>query len=352
MCLRSRAASSFVAKLEESRDLSRKNMTRSVPYTGQALLINSQNDDEMANLVLSPGRTKSNQDDERELVLRLDVAEYDETREYPGLMKLKVDRKERHVNTVLGYSLAIDRIAEALEKKLLHLSSELKDEIEDYDTNLELQEELLNRDDYLLSKGKKKILAIKTKMQDIIKFRSSVIEKFALDLGLLEIERAKKTNAELEKLLEDLVGIAHQLINEIESLIEDGAYDLNSAITSNRLSHSHLLSTLRKAHVKKEVESIQKWEDSHMKWKVLHHKNVLEEFHCSLDGPEFNDRNDRRTFLENVKKEQNIRHMNRLSELNLLDNLTFESISSDGVRAIKRNLHLIRDDEVKAIQVC
>ena len=352
MCLRSRAASSFVAKLEESRDLSRKNLTRSAPYTGQALLINSQTDGEIANLVLSPGRAISNQDNERELVLRLDVAEYNETREYPGLIKLRIDRKERHVNSVLGYSLALDRIAEALEEKLLHLSSEMKDEIEDYDTNLELQQELLNRDDYLLSKGKKEILAIQMKMQDIIKLRSSVIEKFAFDLGLLEIERANRTNAELEKLLDDLVSIAHQLINEIESLIEDGAYDLNSVITSNRLSHSHLLSMLRKAHAKKEVESIQKWEDSYKKWKVLHHKNVLEEFHCSLHGPEFNDRNDRRTFLENVKNEQNIRHVNRLNELKLLDNLTFESISSDGVKAIKRKLHLIHDDEVKAIQVC
>jgi hypothetical protein len=158
MCLRSRAASSFVAKLEESRDLSRKNLTRSAPYTGQALLINSQTDDEIANLVLSPGRAISNQDNERELVLRLDVAEYNDTREYPGLMKLKIDRKVRHVNTVLGYSLAFDRIAEALEEKLLHLSSEMKDEIEDYDTNLELQQELLNRDDYLLSKGRCRIL--------------------------------------------------------------------------------------------------------------------------------------------------------------------------------------------------
>ena len=136
MCLRSRAASLFVAKLEESRDLSRKSMTSSAPYTSLTLLGNSQTGDD---LVMSPERTISNRDNERELVLRLDAPEYDKSREYSGLMKLKVDRKERHLKTVHSFNLALEGIAEFLEDDLMRLSSEMKDELEDYDINLKLQ---------------------------------------------------------------------------------------------------------------------------------------------------------------------------------------------------------------------
>ena len=352
MCLRSRAASLFVAKLEESRDLSRKSMTTSSPYTSQMLLGNSQTDDEMANLAKSPERTISNRDNERELVLRLDAPVYDKAREYPGLSKLKVDRKERHLKTVHSFNLALEGIAEVLEDNLMRLSSDMKDELEDYDTNLKLQVELLNRDDYLLSKGKRDILNIKMKIQDTIKLRSSIIEKFALDLGSLEIERSLRTNEKLENLLDSLVSIAHRLINEIESFIEDEAFELNNIITTNRISHSHLLQMLRKIQVKKEVETVQKYENAHIQWKFLHHNNALENFHLVLHGSEFNDRNDRRIFLDNVKKEQNIRHINRLNELKSLNCLSYDNISNDKVIEIKGNLQLINDNEIKAIQVC
>ena len=352
MCLRSRAASLFVAKLEESRYQSRKSMTSSSPYASQMLLVNSQTDDEMANLAVSPERTISNRENERELVLRLDAPIYDKSREYPGLSKLKVDRKERHLKTVHSFNLALEGIAEVLEDDLMRLSSEMKDELEDYDTNLKLQVELLNRNDYLLSKGKIDILNIKMKIQDTIKLRSSTIEKFSIDLGSLEVERSLQTNEELENLLDSLVGIAHKLIDEIESFIEDGAFELNTIITTNRISHSHLLQMLRKIQVRKEVETIQKYENAYMQWKLLHHNNALESLYQVLHGSEFNDRNDRRIFLENVKKEQNSRHMNRLNELKSLHCLSYDNISSDKMIKIKGNLQLINDNEINAIQVC
>ena len=86
MSLATRAASSLVAKLEESRELSRNKTIR----VGKGMRqLQSSSTDDMQELVIyyPPTRpTLSALDEEKESVLNLHVPKYDKTREFHGLI--------------------------------------------------------------------------------------------------------------------------------------------------------------------------------------------------------------------------------------------------------------------------
>lgn len=346
MSLLSRAASSLVQKLEESRDL-----PRNIPQLGKTKNKNAHDDQELAIYSPPPRPTMSARDEEMELVLKLDVPKYDKTREFKGLIKLKVDRKERHTKAVDNFSSFLDTTAEDLEKELLTLSLKMREDLEQIDENFQSYYKTLDDDDYLIIRNEEELLATRKKSIENVEFRSSVIETYADDLDFLEMKRADFTGSELRKLVDLLVGIAHQLPDEIEHIVENETFDLNNVLTANRQSHAHLLSMLRKMQVKVEAESIQRWENGRNKWRKLRHEKGLNDFHAHICSPEFEDPSDRQVFLKNVRRGQGSRFDSRFEQLNLLSALTADNIKSSSVIAIQGKLGGVSELEMLSIQV-
>ena len=351
MSLATRAASSLVAKLEESRELSRNKTIR----VGKGMRqLQSSSTDDMQELVIyyPPTRpTLSALDEEKESVLNLHVPKYDKTREFHGLIKLKVDRKERHAAAVDRFSALQGRIAEDLEKDLLQLSLKMREELERIDDKFKSYYKTLDDEKYTIVRSEKDLLAMRTTSADQINYRSLVIEKFAQDLDSLEMKRAKITGSELKKLVDELVGVAHQLPDEIEHIVENETFNLNNILITNRQSHSHLMLLLRKIQVKTEVETTQRWENCRTTWRRIRHEKGLNDFHSHINSSEFQNPKDRQEFLELVRREQENRHDMRKEQLNELAILLPESISSPAVRTIQAKFASVSEMEMAAIQV-
>ena len=258
-----------------------------------------------------PRPSMSARDEEMELVLKLDVPKYDKTREFQGLIKLKVDRKDRHNKAVDNFSSFLDNTAEELEKELLELSLKMREDLENIDENFQVYYKTLDDDDYLIVRSEEELLKTRAKSIENVEFRSSVIETYAEDLDYLEMKRADTTGSELQKLVDLLVGIAHQLPDEIEHIVENETFDLNNVLTANRQSHAHLLSLLRKMQVKIEAETMQRWENGRNKWRMIRHEKGLNDFRTHICSAEFEDPSDRQDFLRETRRGQTNRFDSR-----------------------------------------
>jgi hypothetical protein len=178
-----------------------------------------------------PRPAMSARDEELEQVLSLDIPEYDKKRQFPGMMKLKVDRQLRHTKAVDNFSCVLDNIAEELEKDVLQLSLTMRSELDVIDEKFKTYFKTLEDSEYLIVKTEANLISILQKSKDQISSRNTVIETFALDLDSLETKRADITGAELRKLVDSLIAIAHQLPDKIEHIVEDETFDLNNILT-------------------------------------------------------------------------------------------------------------------------
>ena len=352
MSLSTRAASSLVAKLDESRDITRrKDVLKSKGGATHSISSKVEMSQELVIPVPPLRRSLSNRDEEKEQVLKLDVPVYDKNRQFTGLMKLKMDRKDRHLKAVNNFSVVLDGIAEELERELLQLSLKMREHLENIDSKLVIHHKTMEDGSCLIDLNEKELFAIRKEVMGTVNQRSSTLEKFASDLDSLEKKRADKTGSELKKLVDSLISIAHQLPNDIEHIVENETFDLNNILTANRQSHSHLLQMLRKVQVTMEVETIQKWENGRLKWRGLRHEKALKDFRIHITGFEFTDPVDRKAFLQKVREGQLERHVQRTAELHKLSCLTCEGIVSTSVRTIKDNFSSISELEMTAIQV-
>ena len=346
-----KASSSLVAKLGESRELPRNKTT--MGGKGVRQLQSSSTDDthELA-VYCPPSRpVMSAFDEERESVLNLDVPKYDKTREFHGLIKLKVARKDRHVVAIDRFSTLQDSIAEDLEKELLQLSLKMREDLEKIDEKFKLYYKTLEDEKYIIVRSEKDLLAMKTKSIDRINHRSSTIETFAKNLDSLEMKRADITGFELKNLVDELVGVAHQLPDEIEHIVENETFNLNNILTTNRQTHSHLMLLLRKIQLKTEVETIQKWEICRIAWRQLRHEKGLKDFLTNINSSEFQFPSDREEFLRNVRQNQGSRYDMRCDQLNEISMLSPENITSSTVRTIQAKFASVSEMEMSAIQV-
>jgi hypothetical protein len=338
----------LVSKLEESREVPRKVLMKTMS-TGA--LGASKMSQDVATINPPVRRLQSGRDEEREQVLKLDVPVYDKNRSFTGLMKLKMDRKDRHVKAVDNFGSLLDGIAETLEKELLQLSLKMREDIQVADTKLTSYHKMFDDNSYLIERCEKELLSLRKEVMGAVNRRALVIDKFGTDLDSLEKKRAERTGSELKKLVDSLISIAHQLPNDIERIVENETFDLNNILTVNRQSHSHLLQMLKKVQVTKEVETIQKWENGREKWRQLRHDKALKDFHSHINGFDFSDPDDRKEFLANVRNGQMDRHQKRLGEIKSISALTCDVITSGAVAGIKNNLAAISDQEMSAIQV-
>ena len=249
MSLLSRAASSLVESLDKFKhgEGSKGSFVKNEHPHGST---SSDLDDPRQTISAPPRPPLSTRDGELEDVLKLDVPRYDNKRQFPGLAKLKIEKKERHNKALDDFGKLLDNISEELEQNVLQLSLEMRESLESSDASFQAYYRTLEDNQFLIVRSEPDLVVILGESRGRVAQRSAVVESFARGLDALEVKRADIAGAELKKLVDKLIGIAHQLPDEIEHIVENETFDLNKVLTANRESHAKLLVMLRKTQVR------------------------------------------------------------------------------------------------------
>jgi hypothetical protein len=186
----------------------------------------------------------------------LDIPHFDATRQFPGLAKQKIVKKERHMKAIDDFTYLLDVVAEGIEQDVLNLSRSMREALEKVDESLKHSYDLLQSPPFLVPKSEEDLKDLLQELKRTIVKRLRIVDAFGEDLDGLEKKRADKVGSELKALVDRLIAIAHQLPDEIEKIVETNIFDLNSVLTTNRKSHAALLGMLRKLHVEKMAECI------------------------------------------------------------------------------------------------
>lgn len=313
------------------------------------------NENELREMTIySPSESKQliMKNEEISQVLSLDVPQYDKNRLVPGLIKMKIDKKERHILTLKKFEKLLDDISETLETDLLSLSFKMREEIEQIDEKFQILYKTLEKNEFLLPKSEQELLYILNTAKKQIEIRSNIIETFGNNLNNLEIKRSDLIGVEFKKLVDMLINIAHKLPAEIEVIIESEIIDLNNVITSNTKSHLELLMILRKIQEKCNIDTTDKWNICLLKWRNLRHIKCLHDFHISISSSEYQNPEDRVEFLSITRVGQMDRHNHRSDQINILKQITYNNINSNNIISIQNNLKNISEIETYAMQDC
>ena len=351
MSLQSRAASSLVASLNNSKESLRAKGVKSSRDDVFADDDGDARDEHQPGAMSAPPRPPlSSKDQENEDVLKLNIPQYDKKRPFPGLARMKVEKKERHNRALDDFGKLLDRISEELEQNVLQLSLEMRETLEGVDAEFQAYYRTLEDDQFLVVRSEADLVTILGESREKVAHRSGVVESFATDLVALEVKRADVAGAELKKLVDKLIGIAHQLPDEIEHIVENETFDLNKVLTANRESHAQLLVMLRKAQVQVEAETVQRWEDARRKWRQLRHDKGIHDFLAHIFSAEFTDPDDRQHFLARTRHGQGQRYDQRCEQLGMLASLTSDNIQSKAVEVVKDRFSSISEAEMFAMQ--
>ena len=276
----------------------------------------------------------------------------DGTRRFEGLQNLKKSRLERHIKTLDEFTKHQDKISEGFEQKLLSMSREVRGLIEGVDSHLRNIYESFDDSHYVTSLSEDDVYEILEKLKILIQNRSELVENFAKDLNEVEVSRANLVADGLKKLTDDLVGISHQLPDAIEKIVETEAYDLNVVLSSNRDAHDELLEMLRTRQVSAESEALQTWENARLNWRQLRHEKALKDFESDINSPRFQDPDDRRRLMAEVRDGQKERLSSRSTLLQQLAVMNTYSINTKDIISIQDQFGKISEKELASIQDC
>jgi len=273
-------------------------------------------------------------------------------RQFEGLEKLKIAKKDRHTVALNEFSVFLDNKSESIEADLLTLSRNMRENVEQIDAELAKYYTRIQQDRNLVVQNRGGIDNMLVDMQIIVRRRTTEIETFGVKIEQLESDRAEVVGNEIKRLVDTLIQIAHQLRDEIEHTVETEIFDLNSVLTSNRCAHLQLMGMLREGQVKAEIDTQHRWEVCLCRWRTLRHEKAIADFHRDICSTEFTEPHDRAEFLRAISSRQVERHQHRTVAFEQLGAMNSSSIKSSVVEGIQATLVSINDDELTAVQDC
>ena len=281
----------------------------------------------------------------------LDMPSYDGSRQFPGLAKQKVAKKERHIKSVEEFTVFLDKVSSGIELDVLGLSRGMQESLEKVDDMLKVSYNQLQTPEFLIPHSEDDLKDMLVEIKRTIADRKRIVDQYADDLDGLEIGRADTVSTELKAMVDRLIAIGHQLPDEIEHIVESNTFDLNSVLTSNRKAHATLLGMLQKTQVEVDVESLQRWEDGRTFWRQLRHEKGLADFDVDICSDRFERPDDRNNYMLSVQDEQSRRQQRRGDQLKSLGELTSDNIVSKSVMDFQGACTSIGEDEQDAITV-
>ena len=301
--------------------------------------------------VLPPAPSRSDEDEEKMRVTVLGEPVITE-RNFEGLQRLKVSKKERHIETVEAFTNMLNNLSDTIEQELLMTSRDVRDKLEDADDERNEFYENLKNPEFLIPKQEDGLDQLLEDIKGRTETRGYLVEQFAGQLDALEKKRADTVSRELRTMMDKLIAIAHQLPNEIEHLVETEVFELNKVLTANRKSHVDLLQIMRTRQIECEVEGLQLWENARRYWRQLRHDKALADFDYHINSAEFVDPDDRQKCLEEVRRGQSIRKGERQRILRKFGEFDALNINSDSIKGLQAEFSTVSEHEIAAIQSC
>lgn len=280
------------------------------------------------------------------------VKNYDDKRSFDGIKILKIDKKDRHNQRLDKFAKFLDDTNEALTQRFLQLLRQNRESLEVIDENIQKHYHNLASDIFLLGHTEESLSLLLKDIKEVVAGRLLVIEQFSSGLEKIEADRAEIISAELKRLVDELVSIAHKLRDDIEHIVEAETYELNVEIIKNKAKNATLVGEFRVAQVKIDIESEKLWRNGKARWRQLMHDKALQEFLSEISSTAFTDPTDRREFLKSVQNGQLLRKRRVEEQLALLRQFTATSITSDEVSKVQNQFTAINMEEVDAIQDC
>ena len=147
-------------------------------------------------------------EDDETLVRQLaDRPSYAKDREFPGITKQKLARKDKHMKALDDYAKLVDKISEALEQELLQSSRSMREKLDEVDAGREKKHTNYLDDQFLIVRSEDDLIDELGDLKTLIQNRSTIIEIFASELDGLESKRADTLTKELKLLVDKLIGI-------------------------------------------------------------------------------------------------------------------------------------------------
>lgn len=246
----------------------------------------------------------------------------------------------------------LEVVNEETVQEVLLLTRMNRETLEELDEQLAKFLARIDVDSFLLDKSENDLLHLLEELKKKLKHRESTLDQFEHNLDNTEVKRADRVSAELKRLVDQLISIAHQLPDDIQRLVENEAFEVNKEVIKNRLQHSQTLADFRIKHVQLEFESVEKWEATRRKWRQLRHEQALTIYKKDIRSDLYNDPDDRQQFLERFRDEQLQRRRVISNYLKEFQAFTYADINSEGIQAIQAKLQVCNEKEVEAIQEC
>lgn len=339
-----------MGKLEESRTLAQAIQAAKPKYVKIDERNNSMTQSSIKRV--KPPKPPAEDEEDARAVLNLEVPMFDSTRKFEGIERQKMMKKDRHMKALDDFAKTLDEVAEEIEQNVLTLSREVRERLEEIDAKIQAKYQSLTEDAYLVVKSREELDDELEYLKQTTAERSAQVEQFASDLESIECGRAENVGGRIRDLVDLLVGIAHQLPDEIEHTVESESFDLNAVVTANRNSHAELLGIMRTKQIEIDVIALHNWDVAKQQWRLLRHNQSIAIFHNDISSSEFTAPSDREHFMQRVRLNQQQRHDSRQNLINDLSNCTADTISSTEVQRIKENLTELNEDEITATLDC
>lgn len=136
-----------------------------------------------------------------------DKPTFDKEREFPGITKQKMTRKDKHMAALDDYAKLLDKVSETLEQELLTSSRVMREKLEEADAQRELKHKQYHDDNFLIVRSEAELIEELGSMKALLARRSQIIEDFAAELDGLEGKRADILTKEMKKLVDLLISI-------------------------------------------------------------------------------------------------------------------------------------------------
>lgn len=171
------------------------------------------------------------------------LPEFDETRDFTGIINLKMTKKDRHMKTLQEFSKFLEELNEKVVQNVLKSSRsilvmpssilfvifsiffltlllrDVRESLEVIDKDLSIFYTDLDRSENLIVKSEDDLFDDLKLLREKLQHRGDIIMQFAQNLDDTENMRSDVASKELKTLVDKLIGIAHQLPDEIGKLL-------------------------------------------------------------------------------------------------------------------------------------
>jgi len=193
---------------------------------------------------------------------------------HSGIKEMQISRKSRHEVEIEVYNLRRTGLEVDLEARTGRSGRDFRKLIGLNDEELVAIFEGL-ADDFLLDLELADVQDAWARLHEQGERRDEWVSRFEEELGGIEAERRGLADAEMGRLNDALLAIAHLLPADLERMLEGMAHEVNLVILANRNVHATLVSKLTLREVQRKAADRTRWETRLVAWRQLRHAHAV-----------------------------------------------------------------------------